>query len=125
MNEVQVLTGVALTVTDTTYGAEVIDIHDDLDAMQAFVGGRIEALKSLAGGALMYVNEDGIGLGLKPNKFATVFAWCCGMVPIGEFVYGDAIVLSDAGDGEDGDCPAWAAMAIKDICLADGAVQAA
>ncbi len=51
---------------------QVSEIEDSLEAYQAIVGGYIEGVFGRE--ATMYVNEEGLLMGLSPNPFATLFA---------------------------------------------------
>lgn len=48
-------------------GARVIEVENELHALQAVVGGNIEVVR-FATDAIILANEDGINLGLPPNR---------------------------------------------------------
>lgn len=50
------------------------DIENTLEALQAAVGGYIEAVTLVPGKAVMIVNEEGLLLGLSPNPIASAVA---------------------------------------------------
>lgn len=49
--------------------------NDDIESLQAIVGGYIEPLYLSEPNAVMYVNEEGRGLGLRINVRATFIAY--------------------------------------------------
>lgn len=85
--------------------AEFVTIGDDLDSMQAVVGGNIQAIY-FANGCTFWMNEDGKGLGLQLNKVATMFAKVDIGLFEGDYIAGTAFITGPEDDeGNTVDCP--------------------
>lgn len=85
------------------------EVPNELAAIQAEVGGNIEALP-LGPGVIALVNEDGIGLGLDPNLPATLFAAARRSASgYGAFLgdlHGPCLIVGADDEGEFTDVPA-------------------
>lgn len=57
-----------IVVAEPGKPAEIREIDNTLEAMQAVVGGNLECL-SIWSGHDLWINEDGKGLGLEPNRW--------------------------------------------------------
>lgn len=90
-----------------------IEVHDfpkrseQLEWMQTIVGGYIELVKFkrerfdiCATTFDMYLNEDGHSLGLPRNEVATTLLRDSGILLPGQWVVGNAIIISGRRDGE-------------------------
>jgi len=75
-----------------------------LEEMQALVGGYVEVLRvAHPSGALLFCNEDGKRLRLRPNPRASLVA----ALPAGQYIVGDAFVSGSANShGDETDVPA-------------------
>ncbi len=78
----------------------VTEIENNLGAFQAVVGGYIEGVFGRE--AVMYVNEEGLLMGLTPNPLATMFAQR--VLGAGVVLVGTALILGP-GDSEGNDTP--------------------
>lgn len=76
------------------------EIESDLRAFQGVVGGYIEGVYGRV--ATIYVNEEGLLLGLPPNPLATLFAQR--ILGAGVVLVGTALIVGP-GDGEGNDTP--------------------
>lgn len=82
----------------------------DLAAMQQLVGGWLEAVTRIGGGAdwHAYVDENGLRKRLGPNRRATVLAhvlgWLGGLDH--DLLVGDAVFVGANSSGEEADVPA-------------------
>ena len=75
---------------------------DGLDALQALVGGNIEAVRH-PDGYHGYINDEGKLNGLPYNSAATqLFAPA---LFTGDYIAGTIVLLSDDGEGGEADCP--------------------
>lgn len=69
--------------------AELVDVKNELEALQAAVGGYIETI-GLQGGAVMIVDEEGRLKGYSPNSLASLVA--------GTDIVGYALIVGADGD---------------------------
>lgn len=74
------------------------EIENSLGGFQAVVGGYIEGV--FGNVATVYVNEEGLLMGLPPNPLATLFAQR--ILGAGVVLHGTALILGP-GDGEGND----------------------
>lgn len=76
----------AIRIDDTV---ELIEVDNELTALQKQVGGLIETV-GLHDGAVMIVNEEGLLLGMKQNPIASLIART--------MIYGPAVVTGTEAD---------------------------
>lgn len=81
----------------TDAAPELVELPNDLHALQEAVGGHIEVVRLMTEGDLMIVDEEGFIKGYKSNKTATTLAQ--------QPIYGDALVVSEQGEGFGGTDP--------------------
>lgn len=84
-----------------------LEIENTLEALQGLVGGYIEHV-ALKDGASMFVNEEGLMLGLPPNELANTLVATHRLRDILGHLVGTVVVVGSA-DAE-GDCtsvPSW------------------
>jgi hypothetical protein len=100
----------AIIYTDGTYELKEFK---QLDDYKSAVGGWIEHLgmystKSGLNGSA-YVNEEGLLLNLKPNRYASIVAWLASAIYNDDCIFGNMVVLGRADDeGNDTDiAPMW------------------
>lgn len=101
----------ALVVPAGQSAAYVQEVSPDLETIQGFIGGDMEAV-SVGSQAIMYVNENGKYEGLAVNSCANRLLGVCG-TPLelpDDYIVGDAIVFGVFGpggtnDGNDHDIP--------------------
>jgi hypothetical protein len=74
----------------TDAAPELVELPNELHALQEAVGGHIEVVHLMTEGDLMIVDEEGLIKGREPNKTATILAQ--------QPIYGDALVVSEQGE---------------------------
>ena len=88
-------------IVDTDGTVRTTEIENDLGSYQAVVGGYIEGVFSNV--ATIYVNEEGLLVGLPFNPVATLFAISV-LKHLGMRLFGTVLILGP-GDGEGNDTP--------------------
>lgn len=85
-------------------GTPTLIHYKSLEDLQGLVGGRVEGI-TFKHDLFGYVNDDGKGLQLEPNRFATTYLHSY-LFP-GDWIAGNIVLVGPAGpDGEDQDIPA-------------------
>lgn len=74
----------------TNTAPEIIDIPNELHALQKAVGGHIEVVHLPSEGDLLLVDDEGLIKGREPNKTATILAQ--------QPICGDALIVSEQGE---------------------------
>lgn len=86
-----------------------VETTGDLDALQGYCGGVIEAVG--ADDVTVYLHEEGKILGFAANARATVFAHRRQLIRADDYIAGDVVVLGfDPEEGDHLDIPAAAAV---------------
>lgn len=74
----------------TDAAPELVEIPNELHALQEAVGGNIEVVRLMTEGNLMIVDEEGRIKGKEPNKTATILAQ--------QPICGDVLIVSEQGE---------------------------
>lgn len=74
----------------TNTAPEIIDIPNELHALQKAVGGHIEVVHLPSEGDLLLVDDEGLIKGREPNKAATILAQ--------QPICGDVLIVSEQGE---------------------------
>lgn len=74
----------------TSAAPELVELPNELHALQEAVGGHIEVVRLMSEGDLMIVDEEGLIKGKEPNKTATILAQ--------QPICGDVLILSKQGE---------------------------
>ena len=69
---------------------ELVELPNELHALQEAVGGYIEVVHLMTEGDLMIVDEEGLLKGKEPNKTATILAQ--------QPIFGDVLIVSEQGE---------------------------
>lgn len=90
----------------TSAAPEIVEIPNELHALQKAVGGHIEVVRLMTEGDLMIVDEEGLIKGKEPNKAATILAK--------QPIFGDVLIVSEQGE-DFGDVDKEIAIVAKDM----------
>lgn len=74
----------------TSAAPELVELPNELHALQEAVGGHIEVVHLVTEGDLMIVDEEGLIKGKEPNKTATILAQ--------QPICGDVLIVSEQGE---------------------------
>jgi hypothetical protein len=105
----------AIMIDPNTDTVTEVGLRPTLEALQAAVGGKVQALRSESGLTTLWVNEDGKVLRLAPNRVATALWWALDPEAAGwDILHGPVVVTGGVGrDGEDLDVHAEALTALN------------